>query len=173
MHFLVEHVKLARDRPADRALVSEPLGAVAHRQTHAFGGAVIFVDDRPPPADHRLFHRHGTGRGAVNRSLERTQVVTAAHGFRQFEHPREHRRHQLGVGHAVFLDEMQELLFVKPLHDDERPPQSNRSGSSDKRRRMVEGRRHQIGHALAKPPVIHVAREDRVWLGQRLIVERP
>ena len=49
---------------ADRAAMRQPLRAVAGGEAEAFGGAVIFVDDRSPPFDHVLLHRAGQGAAA-------------------------------------------------------------------------------------------------------------
>jgi hypothetical protein len=72
-----------------------------------------------------------------------------------------------------FLDEVQIFLFVEALHHDERPAEPNRSSGADKRRGMIQRRRHEIGHALPETPVLHVAWENRVRLRRRKIIERP
>ena len=54
--------------------------------------------------------------------LERREIISRADGLRQFQHAREHGRHELGVGDAVFLDELKEALLVETLHHDDVPP---------------------------------------------------
>src|SRR5690606_29446271 len=56
-----DDVDRPRPRPADRAGVGEPLLARDGRAPVALGAGVVLVEDRPPPLDHLLFDRHGTG----------------------------------------------------------------------------------------------------------------
>ena len=169
-HRVVEDVNLAQNDASDRAGMSEPFGAVAHGETHAFGRAVIFVDDRPPPLDHRPLDRNRTRRGAVDHRLERGEIVAAAHALGQFQHAREHRRHELRMGNATLFDETETLLLVEALHDHERAAESDRPRRADQRRRMIERRRHQIGHGLAKAPGLDVARKHRMRLRRRKVI---
>ena len=92
--------------------------AVAGGEAEAFGGAVVFVDDRPPPFDHLLLDRHRAGRGGVDRDLERGQVVALRTCLRQLQHAREHRRHELAVRDAPLLDQREITLGIEVLHDD-------------------------------------------------------
>ena len=91
----------------------------------------------------------GTGQGAAPwiADLQRRDVVSAAHLVGQFEHPREHRRHELGVRHAMALDERQELLGIEVLHDDRGAAHADRQTDPDQRCRMVERRGREIDHA--------------------------
>ena len=77
---VIDHADIdARHDAADRAGVREPflggqVGDIAH-----FGRAVIFVDDRPPPVDHRALDRRRAGRGGVCDIAQRAQVIFAPH----------------------------------------------------------------------------------------------
>jgi hypothetical protein len=42
--------------------------------------------------------------------FQRGQVIAGPRLFRLFQHPREHRRHELRVRHLVLLDEAQKVL---------------------------------------------------------------
>ena len=98
----------------------QPLLGVAGREAQALGGAVVLVDDRPPPIDHLLLDLHRAGRGGVDRASPATTRRTWRALRRQLEHPPEHRRHQLAVARPVLLDELQVQLRVEVLHDDGR-----------------------------------------------------
>src|SRR5215831_2242223 len=62
---LIADLDRAEHGAADRALVREPVGGVAHGEAVALGTAVVFPHDRSPPFDHLLLGRDRAGRGGM------------------------------------------------------------------------------------------------------------
>src|SRR6516162_5832334 len=59
------------------------------------------------------------------------------------------------------------------LHDDRGATEVDREGYPSMRRRMIEWRRRQVGHAVAKPPQLHQEIVDWELLRRRLVRQRP
>ena len=154
---LVEHVQLAEQHLAHRAAMRQPLGAVAGGEAQALGGAVVLVDDRAPPFDHLLLHRHRARCRRVHRDVQRRQVVALAHAFRQLEHAAEHRGHQLDVRDAVLLDQRQALLGIEVLHDHHGAAVADGQRHVGLRRRVVQRRR---ARGIACRPCIATTRSE-------------
>ena len=152
LHFVVQHMQLAGHYAPDRAPVRQPLSAVTGAESHAFGGPIVFVDDRPPPVDHRLFHLGRAGGGGVDCDLQRRQVVAGPRLIGQLQHPREHRRHQLAVRDLIALDQAQILLGIEVFHDHHRSTATDGQAHSGLRCRVIERRGRQIDHPVAIPP---------------------
>ena len=66
----VADLDLAIHRAPDRALVRQPLHGIVDSEAVAFGPGVIFMHDRPPPADDGFLDRYGAGRGGVEHPLQ-------------------------------------------------------------------------------------------------------
>ena len=98
---------------ADRAGMGEPFGRRAEHHGAGFGGAVILVDDRSPPFNHRALDVRGTGRRGVDDELQRGEVVLPADLLRQLQQAHEHGRHHLDVRDAVFFDEPQQVFRIE------------------------------------------------------------
>ena len=120
-----------------------------------------------------LLDRRRAGRRGVDRDLQRRQVVALAHLLRQLQHAREHRRHQLAVRDAPFLDQREIMLGVELLHDDGGAADADGEIDGGLRRRMIERRRRQIDHALAVLPELVQEIEQRQLLRRRLLRQRP
>ena len=103
----------------------------------------------------------GTGRGGVDRDLERRQVVARPHRFRQLQHAREHRRHQLAVGDAPSLDQLEITLRIEALHDDGGAAAADGEIDRGLRCRMIERRRREVDHAFAVVPELVQEIEQR------------
>ena len=101
------------DGMADRAGMGQPLFGVAIGDHADLGRAVVFVDHRPPPLDHRPLDRRGAGGGRVNDELQRRQVVLGLHLLRQLEQPVEHDRHHVHVRDLLTLDDLQQFFRVE------------------------------------------------------------
>ena len=138
LHVLVENVEVAEQDPADRAWMGQPLLAVAGGEAQAFGCAIIFVDDWSPPFDDVVLHQRRAGRSGVDRNLERRQVVGRAHVFRQLQHPRKHRRHELCMGDAPALHQFEIPLGIEALHDNRGAACADREIDGGLRRRMIK-----------------------------------
>ncbi len=114
--FVVAHVQGPEDRLADRAGVRQPVVGGGVGDAVALGGAVVLVDDRAPPLEHLVLHRHRAGSGGVDGDTVRRQVVSRAHLLGQLEHAHEHGRDPLAVGDGVALDGGDGLGSVEVLH---------------------------------------------------------
>ena len=114
---LVAHVEVGRIGLADGARLLLPRDRVDDG-AGTLGGAVVLPHHRTPPVEHPLLHGHRTGRGAVERDLHRRRVVASLHVVGQGEEAVEHRRHDVGVGDLVALDERERLLGVPGVHVD-------------------------------------------------------
>ena len=91
-------MEIAEHHLADRALVGQPFLAVAGGEPEPFGGAVVLVDDGPPPVDHLLLHlAPDTGLRRGPRSRGR-QIEAFAFLCGKLQHAAEHGGHELGVG---------------------------------------------------------------------------
>jgi hypothetical protein len=76
----------------------------------------------------------------VDGDLQAGDVIALPHLWRQLQHPDEHRRHELRVGHVPVLDGLQRLLGVELLHHDHGAAvRLDRSGPAQ-RRRVIERR---------------------------------
>src|SRR3954452_18469311 len=82
-HGLDENMELAEQHLADGAAMGDPFRAVAGGEAKAFGRAVIFVDDRPPPFDHVVLPQGWAGRSGMDRYLERGEVIVLSRLLRQ------------------------------------------------------------------------------------------
>jgi hypothetical protein len=100
-------------------------------------------------------------------------IVARPNLFRQFEHARKHRRHQLRMRDAPFRNQFEVTLGVEALHDDDGAAGSYGEVDRGLRRRMIERRRRQIDHALAIVPEFVQEVEDRQVLYRRLFRQRP
>ena len=121
----------------------EPLRGRDERGPDVLGARVVLVDDRPPPLDHLALDRDGARRSGVHDDLETRHVVALALFLRELEHSDEHRRHELRVGDAVALDQLQALPRVEPLHDDDRRAEALHRHRVHEWRGMVEWCRRQ------------------------------
>ena len=162
-------MQVAEQHLADSAAMRQPLRRVTGREAEPFGRAVIFMDDRAPPFDHLLFHLHGAGGRGVDGDFERREVVFLAHVLRQFEHAREHGRHELRVRDLVLLDELQIVLGIEALHHDHFRAFGDREIDRGLRRGMVERRRREVDHVLAIAPELVEKFEQRKTLFRRLL----
>ena len=74
-----------------------------------------------------------------------------ANRFRQFQHPDEHGRHELAVGHPVALDGVERSLGIELLHHHRGDAAGLNAHRPHRRRGVVERRRAQI-HRLGIQP---------------------
>ena len=112
---------------------------------------VVLVHDRAPPLDHLLLDGDRARRRGVDHHLQRGEVVPRAHLLGQLEHAHEHRRHDLGVGHLVALDEGQELLRIEVLHDHRGAADPLDGHVEAQRSRVVQRRGREVHHPVAEP----------------------
>ena len=122
----------------------QPLLRIADGDAVAFRAGVILDQDRSPPFDHLCLDVDRAGRGGVDRAFQRGDVVARAHLVRQLQHAHEHGRHQLRLRDLVLLDELEEILGVKMLHDDRGAAEHDRHHVEAQRSRVIERRRRQI-----------------------------
>jgi hypothetical protein len=99
--------------------------------------------------------------------------VARTYFFRQFQHAREHRGHQLGVGDAPFRDQFQVFFRIEIFHDDDGAAGADRKIDRGLRRRVIEWRRREVDHAFAVLPDLVQEIEDRQVLHRRLLRQRP
>ena len=163
----VRHDDPANHRLAHSAGILRPVFGCGDGDAIGLGSGVIFDQDRTPPINHRGLDVFGTGRGGVEGDLQRRDIVFGAHRVRQFQHPHEHRRHDLGVRDLMRLDQAQHLFGVEPFHDDRRAAQHHRHHRGPQRSRMIKRRGRQIDrvrihtrHGFAKHG--HQTGDDRV-----------
>ena len=100
----VADVDHAKDRPAHGAGVRQPFLRRGVGEAVEFRGAVVFVDDRPPPVEHLLLDAGWTGGGGVDGHSMGGQVVAPSLLLRQLQHAGEHGRHPLAMGDLVLFD---------------------------------------------------------------------
>src|SRR5262249_39692559 len=101
----VEGVEVAEDRASNRAGMLQPIRRIDHDETIAFAAGIIFVNDWPPPLYHLLLDVDSTGRGRMDRTAMRGQLVLAFYRFGQAQQPHEHGGYPLAVRDAVALDQ--------------------------------------------------------------------
>ena len=101
----------------------------------------------------------------MDSNFKRGQIVTAPHVIGQFEHAREHGRHQLAVGDFVGLHELQIQLGVKALHDDRGRGTVDCETDGRLRRCMIKRCRREIDHAVAVAPKL--IEKSHEWQGLR------
>ena len=170
---VVDDVRDPEYRPADRSRPFPPLGRGDEGHAVALGAGVELVEDRAPPGEHRLLHRHRARRAAVDAEHHARLVVALAHIGRQLQHAAEHRGHPLRVRDAVVLDELQRPLGIESLHHHDRAAGAVGRQAPVERSRVVEraGREpHRVG---VEPVQVAVRREvaghrPRRLEGQRL-----
>src|SRR3984893_3298318 len=152
LHVVVQHVQFAEQNLADGTTMSQPLLAVAGCESETLGRTVILMNDRSPPREHLLLHLDRTRRGGVDYHLERRQIVARPRGLGQFQHAREHRRHELAVGRLIPLDQLQIVLRIEPLHDDCGTAVADHEVDGRLRCRMVKRGGGQIHEPLPVAP---------------------
>ena len=91
-------------RPANRALVRQPLFARDKGNSLPFGSGIIFAQHRPPPLDHRFLDGNRTWRRRMNRRLKAGHIIFAADLFGQLKHARKMRWHPLASVDPIFLN---------------------------------------------------------------------
>ena len=129
----------------------EPVLGADQRRPDRLRGGVVLVDDRSPPVDHLLLDLHRARRGGVHHPLQAGHVIRITHGFRQFQHPDEHGRHELSVRDPVALDGIQRTLGVELLHDHRGDATGLHGHRPHRRRGVVERRRAQIDRIRVHP----------------------
>ncbi len=154
-------MQLSEQHFTHRARVGKPLLGVARRETYALGRAVELFDDRPPPFDHVDLGLHRTGSRRMNGHLERRQVKRLPLLTIELQHPHEHRRNQLRMGHAMFFDQSEILERVESLHDHHGPTLANREPHRRLRGRVVQRRRGQEHHVFSVFPQVVEEGEER------------
>ena len=162
-------MQVAHDDLANAARVSEPLLRVACRKAEAFGGAVVLVDDRPPPLDHVFLDLNWAGSGGMDSDFERRPIETFSFLDRQFEHATEHGGYKLRVCGRVLLDQAQVLDRIEAFHDDDRAALADGKVHGSLGSRVIEGCRRQIDHVFAVLPKVAQEREQWVKLIRRRV----
>ena len=109
---------------ADRARLAQRLLGIVPDHDAGLGGAVVFVDDRPPPVDHLALHGRRAGRGAMRDPAQRGEVVAPLHLVGQAQQAHEHGRHDVHVADLVLIDQPQHVLGLEARlqHDVEAKP---------------------------------------------------
>ena len=158
---VVEDVRRAQQRLADRPAVGEPVLGVDRRQQIDLGGRVVLVDDRPEPLDHRRLDVRRTRRRGVDDRAQRRQVTTGARLFRQPQQPHEHRRDHLRRGDAVALDQLERPIGVEAVHHHRRPAQPVHGHVEAQRRRVVERCRREVDRVRTEAVEALEQRHDR------------
>ena len=148
--------------PADRARVREPL-LRAHHRAAALGGAVVLVDHRSPPLEHRALELDRARRRRVHHVAQRGDVVLRAHVGGQPHESLELRRHHVGGGDAVPLDQRERALGVPAVHQHHGMLEVQREVAERERRHVVHRRRHEVDVVAARLDVVavEVRREHR------------
>ena len=149
---VVEDENLADDRMTHCALVSEPVVRVAEREAVSLSRGVVLDDDRPEPRDHLLFDRNRTRGSRVDDHLERRNVRSALHFFRQLQKAREHGRHDLRMSHPVSADQLEVLSRVEVFHYDGRGAEADRERHTCVWCRVIQGCWRQVDHSFPEPP---------------------
>ncbi|CKT39602.1 Uncharacterised protein [Mycobacterium tuberculosis] len=103
---------------ADRTRMRQPILGCDQRRPAGFRGGIVLVDDRSPPVNHLLLDLDWTWSGRVDHSPKAGHVIRITNCFREFQHPDEHGRDELRVGHPVALDGVEGALGVELLHHD-------------------------------------------------------
>ena len=142
--------------------MGEPLLGADRRSRESLCATVIFVDDRPEPLHHPVLDIDRAGCGRVDHALQAGHVVLFPNRLGQLEHPHEHRRHELGVGDPVGLDQTQHGLGVELAHDD------RRGADAVDRHRVV----HAGGVIQRCGGEVHADRAHSVAVGQRHLQDR-
>ena len=173
LHIVIKDVEDAEHHASHGTLVRQPLFAVAGREAQALGGAVVLLNDRPPPLDHLLLHLHRTGCGGVDNHFERREIVGRARCFGQFQQATEHGRHELAVGDAIVFDQAEVLLRIEAFHDDDRTAAANREIAGGLRCRVIQRRRRQVDHVVAVVPESVEKCVQRQRFGGGLLGHRP
>ena len=163
---LVEDVQRAHHRLADRAGVCQPVLCGDQRRADRLGGGVVLVDDRPPPVHHLLLDLDRARRRGMHHAIEAGDVVRIAHGFRQFQHPDEHRRDELAMGDAVALDRVEAALGVELLHHHGRDAHRLNAHRPHRRGGVVQRGRADID-GLGVQPEVDQSRHEAGHLGRR------
>ena len=107
-------------RYAHRTGMGEPFLGADRGARESLGATVIFVNDRPEPLHHPVLDIDRARGGRMDHAAQAGDVILFPNRLGQLEHPHEHRRHELGVGDAVGLDQPQHGLGVELSHEDRR-----------------------------------------------------
>src|ERR1700736_3285637 len=123
---------------ADRAGFPQRILGTGKREGAGFGAAVIFIDHRPPPFDHRPLHIGGTGRGGMDDVAQRGRVIFPSHRLRQLHEPDEHRRHHEERVDPLLFDQPQKLFRIEPRHQHQRTAEPAGAQAERVRCRMIQ-----------------------------------
>ena len=140
---VIENMNRAAEGPSDAARPGEPFGRAYVRKANAFGARIIFVEDRPPPVDHRALHRRRAWRAGMDRAAVRRQILRRPRIPGQREQTREHRWHPLAVRHPLALDQTERCGGIEFLHADKFGAGAQQVHREAQRGRVVEWRGRQ------------------------------
>ena len=128
---------------AHGARLAQRLLGIVPDHDAGLGGAVVFVDDGPPPFDHLALHGRRTGRGAVRDPAQRREVVAALHLVGQAQQAHQHGRHDVHVADPVPVDQPQHVGGIEARLQDDMQAQTGAAHAVGRGRGMIHRPVHQ------------------------------
>jgi hypothetical protein len=103
----VQNVDFAEGGPADGSGPIEPFLRRSCTKADALAAAVIFVDGGSKPSEHLSLDFGRTGGARVDSEFHAADGIFSSLFLGQTQHSHEHRRNELAMRDAVYLDEPQ------------------------------------------------------------------
>ena len=133
----------------------EPLLRRDRAEPDALAAGVVLLHDRAEPLDHRASRRAGTARPRARRPRGSRGRTSRSRRVVELQQPHEVRRHELHVGDAVALDQLETGDRIEVAHRDDGAAEALHGRRPTRRRRVVQRRGAQVHRALGasvEPP---------------------